>query len=653
MNLARQVSVRVRLTVLFLLLLLIPLCTLGGISYNVAENSIQDQISRMEKSGNENVNTVINNVFTPEESSIQFLANELKSSEFNSPAMVEKLDHFQTSHAELMNTFVGNEKGGYINSPQAQMPAGYDPRKRPWYKLAMEHKGEVVITDPYQAASVDAVVVTVARTLEDGTGVVGIDLNLNNFSDQVKNIKIGKTGYTFVLDKQGNVVVHPKLKSAEKAVGEAYNQMMANDSGEVKYLDEGREVHAFYGTNKNTGWKVVSLLSTAEAKDEAYPIFFASVVTIVISIIIGLLILYVILRSVHEPLKQLKIVAGKVQNGDLSSRVEVYGKDELSDLGHSFNHMIESLSTVIYQITEKSHLIASSSEQLTASAEQSSSATEHVATMTQEMSEETMLQSQSIERIALAIEEITKGIQQIASNAQAVSSTSLQTLESTEQGNCALSIVTSNMSTISQTVEELAKIISRLNDRSKEINQIVGVITEIANQTNLLSLNAAIEAARAGEHGKGFAVVAQEVRNLAEQSSKSADEIKNLIQTVQNEMELAARSMNSSKGAVANGLQSVNDADGAFQNILQSMNKVSSQIQEVSASVQQISDGIEGIHDNAEHSMETEKRNLERVMSISASAEEQLASTEEIHASSSALSSIADSLQESVDRFKL
>lgn len=649
----RNVSVKVRLIISFLLIVFISTSCLGFVSYNVAKKEVMEQILYSGQESNKTLNTFVNGVIYPQVKNIEFLAQNINSAEVGTEGLRQRLNDFQSAHSELINAFVGNENGSYVNAPNVKMPDGYDPRKRPWYKQAMENKGEVIITNPYQSVSVDAVVVTIAKTTKDGKGVVGIDLNLNHLTDEVKKVRIGKEGYAFILDEQGEVIVHPHEKYGSKVSGVQYEEIMKQNSGELTYMEGEEQMNAVFSVNPLTGWKIASVMPESEAEQEVAPIFYTTLVVVLVFFVFSLLLAYIVIRSITQPLQDLRNVAEKVKEGDLTSKVQSKGRDELSVVGTSFNHMIDSLHSVLQTISEKSHLLASSSEQLAASAEQSSQASEHVAAMTQDITEETIQQTKSIEKASLSVDEMSRGIQQIAGNSQTVSLASSEALERTEKGKQALQTINENMSMITDKVGELSKVIERLSERSNQIGKIVEVITEIANQTNLLSLNAAIEAARAGEQGKGFAVVADEVRSLAEQSSNSAEKIKALIATIQQEMKYAVQSMTDSTDVVHKGMKNVREADEAFRSILQSITEVTTQVQEVSAAVQQISAGAEEVMQITKNAKYSQEQNMEKMSSISSAMEEQLASMEEIYSSAAALSTIAEELRDNVDRFKM
>ncbi|SDH11707.1 methyl-accepting chemotaxis protein [Aneurinibacillus thermoaerophilus] len=649
----RNVSVKVRLIISFLLIVFISTSCLGFVSYNVAKKEVMEQTLYSGQESNKTLNTFVNGVIYPQVKNIEFLAQNINSAEVGTEGLRQRLNDFQSAHSELINAFVGNENGSYVNAPNVKMPDGYDPRKRPWYKQAMENKGEVIITNPYQAVSVDAVVVTIAKTTKDGKGVVGIDLNLNHLTDEVKKVRIGKEGYAFILDEQGEVIVHPHEKYGSKVSGVQYEEIMKQNSGELTYMEGEEQMNAVFSVNPLTGWKIASVMPESEAEQEVAPIFYTTLVVVLVFFVFSLLLAYIVIRSITQPLQDLRNVAEKVKEGDLTSKVQSKGRDELSVVGTSFNHMIDSLHSVLQTISEKSHLLASSSEQLAASAEQSSQASEHVAAMTQDITEETIQQTKSIEKASLSVDEMSRGIQQIAGNSQTVSLASSEALERTEKGKQALQTINENMSMITDKVGELSKVIERLSERSNQIGKIVEVITEIANQTNLLSLNAAIEAARAGEQGKGFAVVADEVRSLAEQSSNSAEKIKALIATIQQEMKYAVQSMTDSTDVVHKGMKNVREADEAFRSILQSITEVTTQVQEVSAAVQQISAGAEEVMQITKNAKYSQEQNMEKMSSISSAMEEQLASMEEIYSSAAALSTIAEELRDNVDRFKM
>jgi methyl-accepting chemotaxis protein len=249
--------------------------------------------------------------------------------------------------------------------------------------------------------------------------------------------------------------------------------------------------------------------------------------------------------------------------------------------------------------------------------------------------------------------ELSTGIEHVADKAQSVSSIASLALDKASVGNEAIQTVVNQMNSINTAVAGLGQLIEGLGERSQEIEQISAVITGISSQTNLLALNAAIEAARAGEYGRGFAVVASEVRQLAEQSSESAQQISNLIALIQKETSEAVRTMESATHEVVEGIGAVHTAGQSFEQIRQSVNEVANQVQEVSDAVQQMSVGTKQVTDSIQIVTEVAEKAVSGTQNVSAVAQIQLESMKEINYAASSLSTMAEQLQLVTEKFNI
>lgn len=362
---------------------------------------------------------------------------------------------------------------------------------------------------------------------------------------------------------------------------------------------------------------------------------------------------FIIYRLIINPLNSLQELMKKVEDGDLSGESQYISKDEIGSLSLSYNKMMFALRTLVKEISENSELLAASSEQLTASAEHTSKATEHIVENVQEMAGGADNQFESVEEMSKSIDIISTGFNQITMNTKVAANSSIKASDTGKEGNDVINSAVKQMNAINDIVSGLSETVYGLGKRSEEINQIINVITDIASQTNLLSLNAAIEAARAGENGKGFSVVAQEVGKLADQSTLSANEISELISTIHQETKIMIQSMDEARHEVAVGIDLVSKAGKSFKNIQLSADEVVFQFNEVSNEVEKISTTTQQIVEEVKQIEETTKQSAVVTQNVSAATEEQLASMEEISATSFSLSKMADQLQQSVKRFKI
>ncbi|MBY0123715.1 methyl-accepting chemotaxis protein [Bacillus sp. S/N-304-OC-R1] len=375
-----------------------------------------------------------------------------------------------------------------------------------------------------------------------------------------------------------------------------------------------------------------------------------SIIAFILAIVIGI----IISRMISKPVVAMAAAAKRIAQGDLTAEnIRVKNKDEVGEMAQSFNQMTGNLRQLVEQISISSAHVASSAEELTASADQSSQATETITQTIQEVTASAELQSRNVNESVVAINEMSSGVQQIASSAQVTSSLSVQTSQKALEGNHAIQSTVHQMDMIQKTMENLSKSVTEMDQRSREIESIVEVITDISSQTNLLALNAAIEAARAGEAGRGFAVVADEVRKLAEQSTQSAGQIAQLVLTIKNNTDSVVESMEIGVNEVDEGIRVVHTAGQLFEEIKQNIDQVSSQVQEISAASEQISASTEQVVTSIESISEGSKTVADESQNVAASTEEQLASMEEIVSSASSLTKMAEELQKEVGKFSL
>jgi len=332
-----------------------------------------------------------------------------------------------------------------------------------------------------------------------------------------------------------------------------------------------------------------------------------------------------ILRSITVPLNKAVEVANKVAEGDLSVNIETQSTNEIGQLSLAVKHMVDKLKDLIANIKSTSDNLASASQELSASAEQ----------MSRGLTEQSGRSSQ----IATAANEMSQTIVDVAKNSSNIASSATETLKIADDGKEIVGKSVDEVKAIAETVSESAKLISSLGERSKQIGEIVNVIKDIADQTNLLALNAAIEAARAGEQGRGFAVVADEVRKLAERTAKATAEIGEMIGAIQVEMDQAVNSMEEGTKRVETGVQFSAQAGEALRKIVKSVGELQSMVQQIATATEEMSTASEQI-----------STDIETIANVS---KETTVSSEQVSEASSDLARLAGNLQGLVAKYKV
>ncbi|HDX9578243.1 TPA: methyl-accepting chemotaxis protein [Bacillus pseudomycoides] len=651
-----SISLTRKLIVSFLLILIVPGVIIGGVSYQTARVNFEHQIVAK---ANENIavlDSVITQNLDAKSVDVAYFADIITEDAYkdgNIENIKAKFSQYIKIHPEIEGIYFGAQDGMFLREPYMQMPEGYKPTDRPWYKDAMKDGDKVIITAPYESSSTKNMVVTVAKKTKDGKGVIGVNLNLENILKTTKMFKLGEKGYAVVLDQNRQVVSHPTRKGGSKITEAFINSAYEKDQGHFSYSDKGDNKILSFKTNNKIGWKIIGVMYEDEITKAAEPVFFKTVIVVVISMLLGGILVYFIIKSITNPLRAIVASAQKISQGDLTEEIEINSNDEIGRLSASFNEMSASLRNVISKMSNSAEHVAASAEELTSSVRQANEATDQITLAMEQVSIGAQSQSQGVEEGAALLQKVNTALHNVTDNSEAISNSSAYARQKAEEGGKLVQQTATQMQSIHKSVSQSDTIIQLLDEKSKQIGAILEVIQNIAQQTNLLALNAAIEAARAGEQGRGFAIVAEEVRKLAEQSGQSSGEIAKLITEIKGDIESTVQSMNEVKIEVQSGLEAVDETKTNFAEILNVTNDIVSQIHTMAATAKHMSEDANEVTNAIDEIAAAAETNTASMQNVAASSEGQVNSMEEISSSAQNLAKMAEELQLMIEKFKV
>lgn len=576
-----KIKLKTKLSMAFIAILIIPSLIVGVSSYNKAKTDLNETILQSAKDNISILDKIVDDELENKHTDITHFAKVLTQGDYNpeqSQNVQNKFDQYIQLHPEIETIYTASSNNQFIHAPVGKIPEGFNPLESSWYKDAVKADGEIIVSSPYKSKSTGNMVIAIAKQNADKSGVIGVDLNIKDIVKTSKMIKIGKQGFVSIVSQDKTIVVHPSLKPGEKLDKTLVDELYKTEDGVITYSLNGEDRNISFKTNKKTGWKIAGVMPTKEIEEATNPIFYKTLTIIGASLLLGGIVILFILKSIITPLRQLVISAQRISQGDLTEKIDIRSKDELGQLGGSFNTMAESLRNIISQINTSAGHVAASSEELTASVEQASVATEQITKEMEEISNSAEVQNNEVESGAELIGEVTRNIQYVAENASEVSASSIYTKQKANEGEQLVEQTVTQMQSIHHSVSQSDNVIKLLDKKSQQIGSILEAIQNIAEQTNLLALNAAIEAARAGEQGRGFAIVADEVRKLAEQSSESSMEIGSLIKEIQADVYETVKAMNEVGVEVQSGIKVANDTKQSFYEISKSANDIVSKV---------------------------------------------------------------------------
>lgn len=373
-----------------------------------------------------------------------------------------------------------------------------------------------------------------------------------------------------------------------------------------------------------------------------------------IAILLGILVMLLISRGISTNLKKVVQVTTEIADGNLSVQSMNYeGKDEIGQLSRAINNMKNNIRNILQKVTEASEAVSSRSEELNQSAMEVKEGSEQIATTMEELSSGAENQANSASDLSEKMNDFVKNVIASEQNGQEVAKTSDHVLQLTADGTNLMKESVNQMNRIDEIVSDAVNKVQGLDQQSTEISNLVSVIKDIADQTNLLSLNAAIEAARAGEHGQGFAVVAHEVRKLAEQVASSVSEITEIVTNIQTETRHVVDSLNGGYKEVKEGTEQIEKTGQSFTTIDQSISEMAEKINMISTNLKDIVNNSNEMNSLIEEIASVSEEAAAGVEQSAASSQQTSSSMDEVSNSADELAKLAEQLNKEIQVFRL
>ncbi len=651
----KNTSLQFRLVALFILFAILPASAGGVVSLYMNITSAREDMAHDNGMLANQLGSEIKRMLDDSQGLVEALAASPTTQSMDGGSVTDMIIAAQQRNPQFELFFVMDATGMQIARTSGKLANRGD---RPYFLEAV--KGNTYFTDTYISAFTNAPTVTISTPTRNKSGaVIGVfaaDISLKALADIVSKVKIGETGYLDIVDNKGTVIYNPVndrvINKESFAALDYVKQVMQGKAGYMEAVSSrGDNTIASFAPIAKYGWGVVIYQPVSEAYKTLISTTMIVLVVVILAVVAAGLTAFYIARNITRPLQNLVNVSRAVAQGDLTQSVAVGGISEVRNLAVAFEQMTAALRQIIIQTRNTADSVAAAAEELAASSGEVGKASEEVAIAIQQVSEGATRQVALSGNSTVAITGMVTNTSQTTAAAQAVALASAKSEQAAEWGKGQIHDAVDRIEQIRQQVDQAAAMIYALGDKSRQIGQIVDLITNIAGQTNLLALNAAIEAARAGEQGRGFAVVAEEVRKLAEQSQDAAKEIAAIIGAIQQETAVAVNAMDSGSKEVAAGVQVVQSSGTAFQQIFDAIKNMHVQVEAIVSLAERQQTASDEV-DQAVHGIADAARiNAASAEQVAAASEEQNAAVQEIAASAASLAKAAGDLQEAVVKF--
>ena len=574
------------------------------------------------------------------------------------------------SMPQYFSISLGVEKnGGFLMYPEKPREKGYDSRKRGWYKTAKQSAEDKVVSDLYVSSDGSISVEIMNKIYDfkgDFSGILNFSFDLKEFQNKIEAVKIGDTGFLILLDKSGNIISHKNPdyvgKKLEDLEIEAFKNIEGIHYDEIIHIDKNTNqeyvMRAFPSANSILGWTYILSMDKKEMDSIKlqHELFESLAITIMVVLLIAIGLSLFFAGRITKPIIELSKRVENIANFDLTVKLNektLAKKDEIGDLANSMEKMTSNLRKIVSNILEHSQRTASTAQELTATAQKTSNSADEVSAAVGNIAQGATSQAEDVQIAGKNLDNISDLLLEMNGVLTELVKAVDDIRSRKDEGKIILQELKEINDKSQVEVNQVNSIIVDSNSSAEKIANASNMIQSLASQTNLLALNASIEAARAGENGRGFAVVAEEIRKLAEESDRFAEEIRTVISQLQDKTQDAVNTMQEVEQVIDKQNIKMNETHDKFDEIELAVERGRHIVEKVTEASKSISNSSSQMVDVIQNLTEIAQENAATSQEASEAVDVQVESINDISMASENLENIAAALETEVAEFKI